>query len=73
NLTECLAEELKEKHIRLNCLALGSAQTEMLEQAFPGYRSPVSAAEMGSFVADFALNGQRFFNGKIIPVAVTVP
>lgn len=73
NLTECLAEELKDKNIRFNCLALGSAQTEMLEQAFPGYESPVSAGEMGSFIADFAVNGQRFFNGKVIPVAVTVP
>lgn len=73
NLTECLAGELEDRRIRINCLALGSAQTEMLEQAFPGYRSPVSATEMGSFIADFALNGGRFFNGKILPVAVTVP
>src|SRR5579863_7399098 len=40
-LTECLAQELAEKQIKVNCLALGSAQTEMLEQAFPGYQSPV--------------------------------
>jgi len=73
NLTECLAEELKPRNIRINCLALGSAQTEMLEQAFPGYQSPVSAAEMGSFIADFAQKGHRFFNGKVLPVAVTVP
>ena len=73
NLTECLAEELKPRNIHINCLALGSAQTEMLEQAFPGYESPVTAVDMGSFIADFALNGHRFFNGKILPVAVTVP
>lgn len=73
NLTECLAAELEDRRVRINCLALGSAQTEMLEQAFPGYRSPVSAAEMGGFIADFALNGGRFFNGKVLPVAVTVP
>jgi NAD(P)-dependent dehydrogenase (short-subunit alcohol dehydrogenase family) len=30
NLTECLAEELKDTGIRINCLALGSVQTEML-------------------------------------------
>lgn len=73
NLTECLAEELKPKDIRINCLALGSAQTEMLEQAFPGYKSPLSAAEMGELIAGFAQTGHRFFNGKVLPVAVTVP
>lgn len=73
NLTECLAEELKESGIRINCLALGSAQTEMLEKAFPGHQAPVSAADMGAYLADFALNGHRFFNGKILPVAVTTP
>jgi NAD(P)-dependent dehydrogenase (short-subunit alcohol dehydrogenase family) len=72
-LTECLAYELAEQHIKVNCLALGSAQTEMLKAAFPGYKSPVSAEEMGRFIADFALNGHRLFNGKILPVAVTTP
>lgn len=72
-LTECLAFELDKSNIRVNCLALGSAQTEMLSTAFPGYQSPVSAAEMGRFVADFALKGHQFFNGKILPVAVTTP
>ncbi len=73
NFTECLAEELKERKIRVNCLALGSAQTEMLEKAFPGYESPVMAFEMGKFIADFALTGHKFFNGKVLPVAVTTP
>lgn len=72
-LTECLAFELAETGIKVNCLALGSAQTEMLEQAFPGYQSPVMAFEMGKYVADFATTGHKFFNGKIIPVAVTTP
>lgn len=72
-LTECLAFELAETGIKVNCLALGSAQTEMLEQAFPGYQSPVMAFEMGKYVADFALSAHKFFNGKIIPVAVTTP
>ncbi|RYG03700.1 MAG: SDR family oxidoreductase, partial [Chitinophagaceae bacterium] len=35
-LSECLAFELAETGIKVNCLALGSAQTEMLEAAFPG-------------------------------------
>ena len=73
NFTECLAEELKERKISVNCLALGSAQTEMLEKAFPGYESPVMAFEMGKYIADFALTGHKFFNGKVLPVAVTTP
>lgn len=72
-LTECLAQELLEQDIKVNCLALGSAQTEMLEQAFPGYQSPVLAFEMGKYVADFALTGHKFFNGKVLPVAVSTP
>ncbi len=52
-LTECLAEEFKDRQIKVNCLALGSAQTEMLEQAFPGYKAPLSAAGNGCFYRRF--------------------
>ena len=72
-LTECLAYELAESNIKVNCLALGSAQTEMLELAFPDFQSPVQAFEMGKYIADFALTGHKFFNGKILPVAVSTP
>ena len=72
-LTECLAFELADQGIKVNCLALGSAQTEMLEKAFPGYESPVMAFEMGKYIADFARTGHKFFNGKTLPVAVTTP
>ena len=72
-LTECLSMELAYREISVNCLALGSAQTEMLEKAFPDYQSPVMAVEMGKYIADFALNGHKFFNGKIIPVAHNKP
>jgi len=72
-LSECLAEEFRDKGIIINCLALGSVQTEMLEEAFPGYKAPVSAEEMAEFIGDFALKGSRFFNGKVIPVAFSNP
>ena len=72
-LSECLAAELSGLGIAVNCLALGSAQTEMLEKAFPDYQSPVMAFEMGKYIADFALSGHKFFNGKIIPVAHSTP
>jgi 3-oxoacyl-[acyl-carrier protein] reductase len=73
NLTECLAEELKEKSIAVNCLALGAVQTEMLAAAFPGYVAPVNSEVMGAYVADFALNGHKVFNGKVLPVSVSTP
>lgn len=72
-LTECLAEEWKESGIAVNCLAIGAVQTEMLAEAFPGYQAPLSSAAMGAYVADFALNEHRFFNGKILPVSVSTP
>jgi len=72
-LSEVLAEELKADNIRVNCLALGSAQTQMLSEAFPGYKAPLSSAEMGEYIAWFALNGHRYFNGKVLPVTVSTP
>jgi NAD(P)-dependent dehydrogenase (short-subunit alcohol dehydrogenase family) len=72
-LTECIANELSDSGISVNCLAFGSVQTEMLEEAFPGYDAPVSSAEMGKFVGYFAANGNKFFNGKILPVAFSTP
>ncbi|MEO5645296.1 MAG: SDR family oxidoreductase [Bacteroidia bacterium] len=72
-LSEMLAEELKGKNIRVNCLALGAAQTEMLETAFPGYKAPLSAQEMSAWITWFALNGHVYFNGKILPVGVSTP
>ena len=73
SLSECLAEEFRNSGISVNCLALGAVQTEMLEKAFPGYKAPVDAKEIARFISYFALNGQKFMNGKIIPVAVNNP
>ncbi|HNZ43931.1 MAG TPA: SDR family oxidoreductase [Bacteroidales bacterium] len=72
-LTECLAGELKANNIKANCLCLGSVQTSMLEQAFPGYQASVTAGEMAVFISNFAINAHKFINGKIIPVALTNP
>ena len=71
--TECIAEEMKNKDIKANCLALGAAQTEMLESAFPGFNTTVSAEKIATFIADFALNAHHFINGKIIPVSLSIP
>jgi len=73
-LTECLAEEFKDKkNISINCLALGAVQTEMLAKAFPGYKAPLQPKQMANFIVDFALTGHQYFNGKIIPVSSTTP
>jgi short-subunit dehydrogenase len=72
-LTESLSVELKEYNIAVNCLALGSVQTEMLAKAFPGFKAPLLPVEMAEFIANFALNGHKVFNGKILPVALTNP
>ena len=72
-LTECLAEELKSKHISINCLALGAVQTEMFTAAFPGLKAPNTTEQIAAFISDFALNGHNFFNGKILPVSISTP
>lgn len=72
-LSECLAVELSEQDIRVNALCLGAVQTEMLQQAFPGFEAPVSAKEMGTYIAHFALHGSRFYNGQILPVTLSNP
>ena len=72
-LTELLAEEYKEKGPSFNALAFGAVQTEMLEEAFPGLKAPISAKEIADFILDFSLQGQKYFNGKIIPVSSTTP
>lgn len=72
-LSECLAEEWKETHISVNALALGAVQTEMLESAFPGYQAPLHANEMAEYIAWFAQNGHKYYNGKVLPVSVSTP
>ena len=72
-LSELLAEEYKDTGIAFNVLALGAVQTEMLAEAFPGYQAPVTAAEMASYIAQFALTGQKFYNGKVLQVSSSTP
>ena len=73
SFTELFSEEYKESEIAMNCLCLGAAQTEMLQEAFPGYEAPVSSSEMAEFIVDFAMNAQRWIKGKIIPVSLSTP
>ncbi|WP_115463167.1 SDR family NAD(P)-dependent oxidoreductase [Winogradskyella aurantiaca] len=72
-LTELLAEEYKELGIAFNVLALGAVQTEMLEEAFPGYKAPLTAEEMANYIQDFALTGNKIYNGKLLQVSNSTP
>jgi len=72
-LSELLAEEYKEQQIAFNVLALGAVQTEMLEEAFPGYEAPISASEMADYIYNFSLTGNKFYNGKVLQVSSSNP
>ena len=72
-LSELLAEEYKEQGIAFNVLALGAVQTEMLQEAFPGYQAPTSAKEMAEYITNFALTGNKFYNGKVLQVSSSTP
>jgi 3-oxoacyl-[acyl-carrier protein] reductase len=77
-LTECLAEEYKNiisagRQVSFNAIAFGAVQTEMLEEAFPGFKAPITPEEAAKFVADFALRGNDYFNGKILQMALSTP
>ena len=72
-LSELLAEEYKEQQIAFNALALGAVQTEMLAEAFPDYKAPLSASEMANYIFDFSLTGNKFYNGKVLQVSSTTP
>ena len=72
-LTELLAEEYNETGPSFNVLALGAVQTEMLEKAFPGYISNVSAKKMASYILEFSISGHELYNGKLIPVSLSTP
>ena len=72
-LTELLAEEYKETGPQFNVLALGAVQTEMLEEAFPGYQAPLTALQMAEYIFEFSLNGNSFYNGKVLQVSNSTP
>lgn len=72
-LSELLAEEYREQGISFNVLALGAVQTEMLQEAFPGYEAPISASEMADYIFNFALTGNKYYNGKVLQVSSTTP
>ena len=73
NLTECMAEELKDRGVRCNCICLGAVDTAMLRAAFPRYTAPVGTEEVGRYISQFVVDGHNLFNGKVLPLAVSTP
>ena len=64
---------MKENGPRINAVALGAVQTEMLEEAFPGYIAPTQPNEIAEYLVDFGLNGWKYFNGKVQQASVSTP
>jgi 3-oxoacyl-[acyl-carrier protein] reductase len=73
NLAEGWAAEWADKNIKVNSLALGAVQTEMLLEAFPDYAGGVKPEQMAGFIYDFATKAHQHINGKIIPVSISTP
>jgi NAD(P)-dependent dehydrogenase (short-subunit alcohol dehydrogenase family) len=73
SMSESLAVELAPMEISVNCLCPGAVDTDMFRIAFPGYTAPISADGIAQFIAEFALSGHRYFNGKILPVSRSTP
>jgi NAD(P)-dependent dehydrogenase (short-subunit alcohol dehydrogenase family) len=72
-LTQMLAEELKDSSHSFNCLALGSVQTEMFQEAFPGVEATSTPVEMAKYIYSFAIEAPKVQNGKIISVSRSNP
>jgi NAD(P)-dependent dehydrogenase (short-subunit alcohol dehydrogenase family) len=72
-LTQMWAEEFKETRHTFNCLALGSVQTDMFGEAFPGVPASCTPEEMASFIYNFDSSAPSVQNGKIISVSRTNP
>lgn len=73
SLTQSLAVELEQYAIHINALAIGSVNTKMLQSAFPDYEAQISPQEMAGYIYSFTTKGYQFYNGKVLPVAITNP
>ena len=72
-LTEMLSEEFKDTRMVFNCVALGSVDTEMFQQAFPGAKASMKVEDMARFMVNFAEEAPTVIRGKVIPISVGNP
>ena len=73
NLTESLAVAFAAQGVSVNCLCPGAVDTKMFRAAFSGYSAQLESKEMAKFIHDFSLEGNKYFNGKILPVSLSTP
>lgn len=72
-LTEMWSEEFKDTSIVFNCLALGSVETDMFKEAFPGISAACTPQTMAQYIADFAFSAADVMRGKIISLSLGNP
>lgn len=69
-LTEAIAKEFEGENIKVNAINPGAVQTEMLEEAFPGFRADIEAKDMAMYVANFITTAHRYMNGRLNQVSL---
>jgi 3-oxoacyl-[acyl-carrier protein] reductase len=69
-LSECIAEEWRDKNIACNCLALGAVDTEMIRISIPGINPVIKASRMAEYIFQFAKTGHQIYNGQVLPVTL---
>lgn len=72
-LTEMWSEEYKDTDLVFNCLALGSVETDMFKEAFPGVPAASTPANMARFIVSFAFEAPQVMKGKIISLSLGNP
>jgi|SRR6056297_1033244 len=72
-LTEMWSEEFKETEHSFNCLALGSVETEMFREAFPGVSAASTPEGMANYIVQFAETAPDVMRGKIISLSKSNP
>ena len=68
-LTECFAEEFKQRGVLCNCFALGAVKTDMLKKAFPSFKGGESVDFVAKEIVDFSISKDKLLTGKIINLA----
>jgi len=71
SLSECVAEEWRERYIYCNCLALGAVDTDMIKVSIPGLKPVITAIQMADYIYEFAIKGHTYYNGQVIPVTLS--
>jgi 3-oxoacyl-[acyl-carrier protein] reductase len=69
-LTEAMATEFENENIRVNAINPGAVQTEMLEEAFPGFKAQTQAQDMAKYIANFITTAHQFMNGRLTQVSL---